>query len=325
MLYNAVIIGLGAIAPKHAQGIIDSGNSIVAVCDIDKTKADVFAQKYNCKAYTDYKQMLDQQSCDVVHICLPHYLHFEAVKYALGKNLRVFLEKPPAMTQAEFEALISLPENDKITVCFQNRFNSTTELAQSLIASGEYGALKGVMAVTSWCRTADYYLKSDWRGNLKTEGGGVLINQSIHALDMLTFLLGKPISFNSVMANLDHPETEVEDTVSAAINFKGVRATFFATNCNAKSPSTEYTLYFENATVKYDCKRLVVNQNGKDTELISVADSDSGKQCWGDSHSLLIKKFYNGIESGENPCTVDSCTNTMTLMFDMYKKYRGEL
>lgn len=325
MNYNAVIIGCGAIATKHAAAVIDSGNTIVAVCDVDAKKASAFAGEYNAKAYTDYKEMLDKEKPHAVHICLPHYLHFEATKYALSLGMRVFLEKPPAMTACEYQALALLPDRDKVTVCFQNRFNPTTILAKEIIDSEKYGALTGAMAVTSWCRTADYYLKSGWRGNLKTEGGGVLINQSIHALDMLTFLLGKPLSFSSVMANLDHPETEVEDTVSAAINFKGVRATFFATNCNAKSPSTEYTLYFENATVKYDCKRLVVNQNGKDTELISVADSDSGKQCWGDSHSLLIKKFYNGIESGENPCTVDSCTNTMTLMFDMYKKYRGEL
>lgn len=322
MDHTAVIIGCGTIASKHASAVVNSGNTLVAVCDIDSDKAKAFAEQFNARAYTDYEDMLTTEKPDAVHICLPHYLHCDAALLSLKLGCKVFLEKPPAMTRAQLEMLESADDGKNITVCFQNRFNATTECVKQMIASQRFGRLLGAMAITSWCRRPEYYLESGWRGKLDTEGGSCLINQSVHALDMLTFLLGTPTAFASSMANLTHPETETEDTVTAVIDFGDKRATFFATNC--KSPAAEYTLYFENATVIFDCNRVTVRQNGIDTVIMSKAEPGTAKAYWGDSHGKLISEFYASFENGKNPCPLSECKSTMSLMFDMYKDHRGE-
>lgn len=322
MNYTAVIVGCGTIAPKHASAIIESGNTLAAVCDTDMQKAQKFAARFSSKPYTDYEQMLKTEKPDAVHICLPHYLHLDAALLALQLGCKVFLEKPPAVTRTQFDILEKASQKGTLTVCFQNRFNATTECALNMINSQKYGRLLGAMAITSWCRKPDYYLESGWRGSFSTEGGSCLINQSVHALDMLTFLLGIPSCFASSMSNLTHPEIETEDTVTAAIDFGEKRATFFATNCNCKSPAAEYTLYFEDAAVIFDCNRVTLRQDGEDTVIMSKLDDKTDKAYWGDSHSKLIAEFYKSFETGKNPCPLSSCKDTMSLMFDMYENYK---
>lgn len=317
MNYNAVIIGCGVIAPKHADGILKSGNNLVAVCDTDTEKAKTFADKYNTESYTDYKKMILEKRPDAVHICLPHYLHSEAALFALEQGCRVMLEKPPALNREQYKTLC----DERITVCFQNRFNQTTLFVKDLIDTKKYGDVKGAMTVTSWCRKPEYYSESTWRGIKTKEGGGSLINQSIHSVDMFAFLFGKAKTVKSAMTNLGHSEIEVEDTVSAVIDFEnGVRATFFASNCNVVSPPTQYTVYFENATVVFDTKRvLVATPEGYQT-LLCIDSKDNEKSYWGDSHAVIIKKFYETFNGAVNPCDLESCDNTMDIVYKMYEE-----
>ena len=215
-MYRSVIIGCGAISSKHADAIINTGNALIAACDTDSAALSNFCKKYNCRGYADYKAMLDKEMPDAVHICLPHYLHFEAADYALSKDIAVFLEKPPAVNESELERLYKYSDK-KLTVCFQNRFNATTESALEIIRSGKYGKLVGANAYVTWNRYGDYYTKSNWRGKKRTEGGSVLINQAIHTLDLLCFLLGSPTAVRSTLSELDHPYTDTEDTAFSVI------------------------------------------------------------------------------------------------------------
>ena len=313
----AVIIGCGVIAPKHADAIQKSGVSLVGVCDTDIQKAQAFARKYNTEAFDDYKKMILEKRPDAVHICLPHYLHSEAALFALEQGCRVMLEKPPALSREQYKTLC----DERITVCFQNRFNQTTLFVKDLIDTKKYGDVKGAMTLTSWCRKPDYYSESTWRGIKKKEGGGSLINQSIHSVDLLTYLFGSAKNVRSTMTNLGHSEIEVEDTVSAVIDFDcGVRATFFASNCNVASPPTQYTIYFEDATVVFDSKRVLLdNKNGYET-LLCVNSQDNEKAYWGDSHAVIIEKFYKTFDGAPNPCPVTSCDATMEIVYKMYEE-----
>ena len=313
---RAAIIGCGAIAPLHAEAILKSRATLTAVCDINVLRANAFAAKYGVSAYTDFEKVLDK--VDAVHICTPHYLHLPMAKYALLSGRDVVLEKPPAMTLSEFEDLKSRADaaKSRITVCFQNRFNATTDLAFEIIRDKRYGELVGAKGIVTWNREGGYYTHSDWRGKLKTEGGGVLINQSIHTLDLLNCFLGNPTSVSALVSNMTHgDELEVEDTVCAQIGYGDRRATFFSTTSAAASPAAEITLFFEKATVTLDSSRLVAKPKVGDIFVFDKKqDTLHGKACWGDSHTRLIKQFYDGV----TPCPLYSCTYTMKLMNAIY-------
>ena len=300
-MYRSVIVGCGSISKKHADAIIKSGNILVAACDADSTALDSFCQKYNCRAYKDYREMLENENPDALHICLPHYLHVDVATLALSKGIAVLLEKPPAISEISFAELEKYGD-EKLTVCFQNRFNLSTLSAKEIIDSGIYGRLLGANAAVTWNRYGDYYQKSDWRGKKNKEGGSVLINQAIHTLDLLCVLLGSPTSVKVLSSNLDHPDTDTEDTLCALIDFDDKRATFFATTCAASSPPATITLLFEKGRVMLDSKSLTVLSGA-----VSKTDYESktdGKECWGDSHEKIIKEFYNFLDGGENPCSV---------------------
>lgn len=311
-MYKSVIIGCGSISHNHANGIKKSDATLVAACDVNSDTLAEFCKKYDCAAYSDYKKMISEQKPDAVHICLPHFLHYEAAIYAHQSGAAVFLEKPPAMTKSEFG---SLPK-DRITVSFQNRYNSSTAKALEIIRSGELGALIGANASVTWNRYGAYYTKSDWRGTQKTEGGSLLINQAIHTLDLLCYIFGKPTRVKSIISNLDHCEIDTEDTACAVIDFDGRRATFFATTCAATSPPATITLLFENGRVTFDSKCLTVS--GAKNESFDFSKNIIGKECWGNAHDVIIDKFYKYLGGGENPCSLQSCENTMNLLFEIY-------
>ena len=148
MTYRAVIIGCGTIAPKHADALLELGIELCAVCDTDKQRSESFAKAYGAAPYTDYELMIKEQKPSAVHICLPHYLHAQAARFALQNGCRVFLEKPPVMSRQE----LWLVDDDRVTVCFQNRFNPSTEYAKKLIEDKPYGALVGAAASTMLTR-----------------------------------------------------------------------------------------------------------------------------------------------------------------------------
>lgn len=316
-MYKAVIVGCGAISSKHVEAIKDAGVSLVAACDTNEQNLSAFCEKYGCKGYYDFETMLISEKPDALHICTPHFLHFEQIISALEKKIAVFTEKPPVMTSKQYETLEKYSD-ENITVCFQNRFNATTLAVKEMIEKEQYGPLLGANASVCWQRKGDYYLKSDWRGRKDKEGGSVLINQSIHTLDLLCFLLGHPTDVKATLINADHPYTDTEDTVFAAIDFKDKRATFLATNCAPSTTPAEITLVFEKARVRFDSKSLTISDKSN-----KVTDSQiplTGKECWGDSHKIIIDKFYKMLMGDSNPCSVLNCKDTMELMFDIYKE-----
>ena len=318
MSYNCAIVGLGAISKNHARAILKCSSKIVAACDTDIQKLQNFCDEYNCEGFDSFDKMLENSSIDALHICTPHFLHFEMIEKAVEKNIAVFVEKPPVTTKDQLDKLTQLSEKGKICVCFQNRFNETTEFVKDLILSGKYGNLVGANATVNWNRKDEYYTKSDWRGRIEKECGSVLINQSIHTLDLLCYLLGTPKLVNASVLNMATPYIETEDTVTAIIDFDDKRATFFATVCAASSPPATICLQFENAYVRFDGKSVSVfekNLGTKDFNIKSV-----GKDCWGSSHEKLIDLFYKTLETEQNPMPVTDCLDTMNLLFDIYKR-----
>ncbi len=313
-MINVCIVGFGAIGPVHAEALKElDGVKIYGICDIQKDVADSAAIEYGCKAFYDYDECLKNENIDSVHICTPHYLHFEMITKALDAGKRVVSEKPVVMKKEELDILLKKYDTSKIFPIIQNRTNPSVVKLKELISSNDYGALKAVKGIVTWNRDKKYYDSADWRGTLKYEGGGVLINQTVHTLDLMIYLAGGVKSVSSSMSNHSLKGViEVEDTINSYIEFEnGAKGIFFATNAYPVNSGVQLELEFENKSFVYYNGTLFA-----DGELI-VTDSEKavGKIYWGNGHVRTLKDCYI---NGSKLC-IDDIKDTMDAMFAIYK------
>ena len=317
---NIGIAGLGAIAPLHIRAILDRGQKITAICDVDAEKCKKINAEFNlgAKEYSDYNQMIDSGEVDVVHVCLPHYLHSEVICKALSKNIHVLCEKPLAINFEQLNAIEKAVKNSSATlgVCFQNRYNA------SVLYLKEFFKGKEITAATAnlvWQRDEKYYASGAWRGKKQYEGGGVMINQAIHSLDLLQWFCGMPetviahCSNNSLQGVID-----VEDTAYGLFSLKnGGNFVINATNA-AKNCFTIISMFHAgDDTVELSGDNLIVN--GK---FVTKSDGAPifGKEEWGVGHDKLIKEFYNCLENGKKfPIDFYEASKTVKLILKMYQ------
>ncbi|MGG3467214.1 Gfo/Idh/MocA family oxidoreductase [Neobacillus pocheonensis] len=302
-MLKAALIGLGDISTIHLPAIKANPNvELIAVCDLDEGARNIVPE---ARFYTDYQEMLESEELDVVHICLPHYLHNPVTKTCVEKGVHVFLEKPLGLNTEEALEIVELEHNHpdiKICVCFQNRYNESFEMLQEIAQSGEYGKIVGIKGLVAWHRPKSYYDVKPWRGQMKYAGGGVMINQALHTMDLMQLLGGRIESIRGNVDQLLDYEIEVEDSASARIQFEnGATGLFFATNANAVNSSVELQVIFEKGkfTIK-DSILTRVNEDGMKEELVEDAKVPGTKFYYGASHKKLIHLFHQCIEDGTN-------------------------
>ena len=329
-MVNACIIGCGLIAPVHLKAIssIENGN-VYGVCDTDKERADLFAKEYNAKAFYSLDDVLCDENVDVVHICTPHYLHADMAIKALEKGKNIVLEKPCAINDIEFEKLIASYKNSNKKVCsvFQNRTNTCIEMLKDITNSNsDDGKLLGISGTMRWSRDADYYNHDEWRGKYATEGGGALINQSIHLLDLMLLFGGKVESVCASHSNKSLKDViEVEDTIDALINFEsGIRGSFYATNSYPVNQPFQLELNFENATYRYADNNLYKIVKGECTFICRNGATVPGKDYWGGGHKRVISDFYNAILNGTEYIDLTSAVHTTKTMLAIYKSAKNK-
>ena len=314
------IAGLGAIAPLHIRAILNRGQKITAICDVDAEKCKKINAEFNlgAKEYSDYNQMIDSGEVDVIHVCLPHYLHSEVICKALSKDIHVLCEKPLAINFEQLNDIEKAVKNSSATlgVCFQNRYNA------SVLYLKEFFKGKEITAATAnlvWQRDEKYYASGAWRGKKQYEGGGVMINQAIHSLDLLQWFCGMPetviahCSNNSLQGVID-----VEDTAYGLFSLKnGGNFVINATNA-AKNCFTIISMFHAgDDTVELSGDNLIVN--GK---FVTKSDGTPifGKEEWGVGHNNLIREFYNCLEKGEKfPIDFYEGSKTVKLILKMYE------
>lgn len=310
------IVGYGAIGPIHAKALENvTGAQLYAVCDIAPKRRQLCREQYGdgVMEYEDFDTMLADTFLDSVHICTPHYLHYEMAKKALAAGKSVVLEKPVTRTRQEWNALMNLEGADKICVVLQNRLNPCVQKLKEMIQNGSLGSVKAARAVLTWNRDKAYYESAGWRGKWDTEGGGLLINQAIHTLDFFSYLLGGIRKVRTTMCNHTlEGVIEVEDTFVAHLDLAGgVKGVFFATNGYSENSSPFFEVSFEKGTARYLDQKLWVN----DRLYAEDAPATAGKAYWGSGHAMLLKKFY---EEGEAFSPFDA-RNTMETVFAMYE------
>lgn len=319
--FSVCIIGCGNIFNNHAVSLLALDNvEISALCDIDGERAARKRSEHSltCPIYDDYIRMLDEIKPDAVHILTPHHLHAEMTLEALKRDIFVFLEKPMCIKEYDIQKLLIAEENSRASVCvsFQNRFNEATLMAKKA-ADDDGGALRGFGTVI-WNRDDAYYSAGAWRGKYATEGGGVMINQAIHTLDLLCFFLGIPKKVQSICSNMRHRDSiEVEDSCESIIDFDGGRvANVFATTCYSGHDSTTLRIETKNHVIEIRDADLYL-----DGEHIQIEKPDAyiGKKCYGSSHLILIEKFYRAISEGDRmPVTLTEAQNAVRIILAAY-------
>lgn len=299
---RAAVIGLGDISSIHLGAIAANKQiQLCAVCDIDPSAGERAPQ--GVPFYTDYKEMIQKENPDCVHICLPHYLHYPVAKDAVEMGVNVFCEKPVALNQAQAAEYVQLEREHpelQIGICLQNRLNETTEALKELIDSGEYGKVTGIRGMVPWARPREYYEVKPWRGKWKTAGGGCMINQSVHTLDLLYFLAGPVHRLKASVSQVLDYGIEVEDTVTASLEFEnGAHGLFYATNANFKNESVELSVDLETASFRMRDNILYrVSEDGKETKIVEDRKMPGSKFYYGSSHEKLIRRFYESLETG---------------------------
>ena len=297
------IIGCGVISINHILPLLDlECTELVAVCDIDEEKAKATALKYNTVYYTDYKEMVEKEQLDSVHVLLPHYLHSEVSIYCLNHGLDVLCEKPMAI---RFEDALKMKEaceksGKRLGIIFQNRYHAGAVAIKSALDSGKLGKITGAWADVLWSRDQAYYDSGEWRGKWKTEGGGVLINQSIHTLDLVRYFVGSEIA--DINSSVDHKGTtniEVDDVSEGIITYEnGVREVYYVTNNYPGFRPVHIMLECENGRVELVGSVATIEyKNGEKTVSEDFPLRSVGKQCYGSGHFVQLKDFYENPES----------------------------
>lgn len=333
-MYKVGIVGCGGISSVHAWALQQTENCILsAVCDIVPEKARAFAEKHGIpeeKVFTELDQMLEAGDIDVLHICTPHYLHVSMILSALKRNINVFAEKPVAITENQLMDLKSgiSQSSAKAGFCLQNRYNRTTNKLDEIVSSGKYGKVLGGKAFVTWRRDRDYYDGSLWKGKWETEGGGSLMNQSIHTLDLLLRYLGKPIRVEASIQNHHTSEfIEVEDTVEAWMEFEGNRrGCFYSTNCYITDAPPTLELECEKGKLTLTDNHIII-QSGSTLEAVTCEEpAGIGKGYWGSGHLACIRDFYNSLQNN-TPFSnnLEGVINTAETTLEIYKKGRKNL
>jgi predicted dehydrogenase len=222
------LVGCGMIAEFHTRAINEiDGARVVAVYDSSESQEKgpriaAMAEKGDCKVYRDLDSMLADPAIDVVCVCTPSGAHLDSAVAAAKAGKHVVVEKPLEITVSRCDAIISACDSAGVRLCtiFPSRFTRANALLKDAIDSGRFGRLTLGDTYVKWWRTQEYYDSGGWRGTWALDGGGALMNQAIHNVDLLAWLMGDVESVSALTATLAHDRIEVEDTAVAALRFK---------------------------------------------------------------------------------------------------------
>jgi UDP-N-acetyl-2-amino-2-deoxyglucuronate dehydrogenase len=220
--YGFGIIGLGMIAEFHAKAIAAmNGGDLVACYSRSSGKADAFAKSFGCAGYSSLEEFLAHEGLDIVTICTPSGFHLEPALEAIAAGKHLIVEKPLEVSLERCDAMIEAARKRGVTLAgvFPSRYHEAAAAIKRTVDEGRFGTLTLGDAYVKWYRTQEYYDNGGWRGTWKYDGGGALMNQSIHAVDLLQWFMGPVASVQAAAATLIHERIEVEDTAAAVLRF----------------------------------------------------------------------------------------------------------
>ena len=332
------LIGCGRIAVNHMKAAINNELEIVAVCDVLEEKMEELLAKYglekdeSIKRYTDYKKMVEELQPELASIATESGIHAEIALYCIEKGVNLIIEKPMAMSIEDANKIIDLAEkkNVKVSACHQNRFNVAIQKLRKAVESGRFGKLSHGSIHVRWNRNAGYYEQAPWRGTWEQDGGA-LMNQCIHGIDLLRWMMGDEIEeIYGATRQQFHDYLEAEDVGMAVIKFKNGAIGTIEGTTNVFPKNLEETLYIfgENGTVKI---------GGTSTNNIDVWDfaveteedqenkglEEETSNVYGNGHTSLFADVMDAIENDRKPY-VDAVAgrNALEVVLSIYKSQK---
>ena len=259
---NFAIIGSGVIAFTHAQALTHlPEHTLYAVCDLIPDKADAFAKEYNVsKIYYSYHDLLLDPAVDIVCICVPSGIHGEVAVHAARAGKAMVCEKPMEITPERIDHVIAEVEKAgvKMQCVFQRRLMPTAIAVKEIIASGKLGKICLAEAQLKYYRDQAYYDSAGWRGTWELDGGGALMNQGVHGIDLLLWMLGDQIESVYGRANTLSHEIAVEDTSAAILQMKsGTLCVIEGTTSAYPGFSTTFGIYGEFGTIVFNDEKIL--------------------------------------------------------------------
>lgn len=314
---NVAVIGIGNMGFAHAACIAGNeikGMSLTAVCDISEKKLAFFSEKYpNIKGYTSYEELFNDKICDSVIIVVPHPLHAEIAVKALEHGLDVMLEKPADISVSRVKKLNEAAEKSGkvFSIMFNQRTNPLFAKAREIVKSGELGELKRtVWIITNWFRTQNYYDSGDWRATWSGEGGGVLLNQAPHNLDLWQWICGMPESVTAFCDIAKYHNIEVEDDATIFTRYKNGATGVFMTS-TGEYPGTNRLeisgdlgkIVLENGVLKrYKLKEPISEVIANSKQGFAQIDyyyEEFKQEKPETSHKGILQNFANAVLFGE--------------------------
>jgi UDP-N-acetyl-2-amino-2-deoxyglucuronate dehydrogenase len=273
------IVGAGVIGPTHAKAIADPANDavLVAVHDQVREKAEKLAAEHGAVVADSLEALLARDDVDAIAVCVPSGAHADVAVAALEAGKHVVVEKPADITLEAVDRIIAARDaaGRQVTAISQRRFETANRLVKQAVDEGRFGRITSGSAAVNWWRSQGYYDSGDWRGTWALDGGGALMNQGIHSVDLLCWMLGEPVEVYAFTGLLAHERIEVEDTAVAAVRFAGgALATLLGTTAAHPGLTTRLHVHGSTGSAAID---------GEDLEYFHAATGDSGGDAYGAS------------------------------------------
>lgn len=321
------VVGCGVIGPQHGRAITGSGGRARLVTAVDPVleRAVALTSEFGGQPLTSFDEALARPDVDAVSICTPSGYHVELALAALAAGKHVIVEKPIDVSVEAADRLVAAAaaSDRTVTVIAQHRFDDSSRIVHEAVAAGRLGRLTSGVASLSWWRAQSYYDSGRWRGTWALDGGGALMNQGVHTLDLLVWLLGDPVSVTAAAGLLAHGGIEVEDTVVATVTFaSGALAVVHATTAAYPGLSSRVQVLGTQGSAVIDDDQLVFfHARTGDGEAPAYGSGLSDNQAalvlpgqpreegtagadpsaHSDAHTRQYADFLDAIASGRDP------------------------
>ena len=332
------LIGCGGIAIKHIQAAIDNNLELTAICDIDPDNAKSLLAKCNIRnsdaviRYTDYRKMLSENDIDIIAIATGSGTHAEIALSCIDKGINTIIEKPIALSIVDADKIMNLAEHKKVkvSVCHPNRFNLSAQKTRSAVKQGLFGRISHGTVHIRWNRNEDYYSKSLWRGKWSSDGGA-LMNQCIHGIDLLRWMMDDEIEeVYGVARQRHHDYIEAEDLGVAVVNFKNGSVATVEGTVNVYPSNLEETLFLfgEKGTVKLNGKSMdtidIWNFEDDNEVLVEKKGFDNDRIItYGKGHTSIYADMIDAIKNDRVPyINANEGKKAVELVLAIYKSQK---
>lgn len=334
MSLKYAIIGCGRISLNHIAAALENKLDIVALCDVEESKMDRTIQKFDLpseiKKYVDYKEMLENEKPELVAICTESGKHGQIALNCIDSGANLIIEKPIALSLEEADLIIKKAneKNIKVSACHQNRFNKSVQKIREAVEADRFGKLMHGTAHIRWNRGEDYYKQAPWRGTWEQDGGA-LMNQCIHNIDLLRWMMGGEITEVVGMTdNLIHGFIDAEDLGMGLVKFANGSYGIIEGTTNIYPKNLEETLYIfgEKGTVKAGGKSVNLIEewqfadNLDNPEEVKKEYQENPSNVYGFGHNPLYADVIDAIKNDRQPyVTAVDGRNALELVLAIYK------